>query len=397
MNLQDRQRHALLIVLAGLFLMSLACSVGGGTLEATAIPIVGIPGTLPPVAQVTPSIVITPTVAITPSETPPSGTGPGGCVLSEQYIADVTIPDNTIMSPGAAFLKTWRVQNTGTCIWDTSYQLVFADSEQMGGPAGVNVNNTPPKGNVDISVNLTAPAAAGTHVGRWRLKASNGAIFGALTVVIVVPGTPTPTPTLTATATPTTTVGPWNGHWETNCGSTSCGKMDLVQQGTTVTGTFEGGGVINGAVSGTRLTGIWKRGSSAGSIDWWMGGSGVKWRGNFDAINGWCGHRTGETDPAPCGVGTFTGDWYAVCVGCDGALHIDQDGRTFSGTYVSGTIEGTIDGVTATGTWHKTDSTSGPFTWYLINGQQFNGNSSGANQWCGYRSGSGAPSPCLKP
>ena len=141
--------------------------------------------------------------------------------------------------------------------------------------------------------------------------------------------------------------------------------------------------MINGAVSGTRLAGIWKRGSSAGSIDWWMGGTGMKWRGNFDAINGWCGHRTGETDPAPCGVGTFAGDWYAVCVGCDGALHIDQDGRTFSGTYVSGTIDGTIDGITATGTWHKTDSTSGPFTWYLITGQQFNGNSGSTNQWCG--------------
>ena len=399
MNFRSRQRHALFIVMAGLFLVSLACSVGGGTPEVTVTPSAFIPATMPPVAQVTPSATVTPTVATTPTETPPSGTGPGGCVLSEQFVADLTIPDNTIMSPGAAFIKTWRAQNTGTCTWDTSYQLVFADGEQMGGPAGVNVNNTPPNGNVDISVNLTAPSTSGTHTGRWRLKASNGAIFGALTVVIAVPGTPTPTPTLAATATPTLTpvVDPWNGHWETNCGSTGCGNLDLVQHGTVVTGTFEGGGVINGTVLGTRLTGIWKRGSLAGSIDWWMGGTGLKWRGNFDAINGWCGHRTGQTDPAPCSVSTFTGDWYAVCVGCDGAMHLDQDGRNFTGTYAGGTVDGTIDGVTAVGTWHKTDSTSGPFTWYLINGQQFNGNYSGTNQWCGYRSGSGAPSPCLKP
>ncbi len=56
-------------------------------------------------------------------------------------------------------------------------------------------------------------------------------------------------------------------------------------------------------------------------------------------------------------------------------MSITQDGRLFSGTYVSGTVEGTIDGTTATGTWHRTsDGTTGPLTWFLLNGQQFNGN-----------------------
>ena len=78
MNLQVRQRRALSVALTSLFVMSLACSVGGGTPEAAVTSAVLVPATFPPVAQVTPSVVVTPTVVITPTETPPSGTGPGG-------------------------------------------------------------------------------------------------------------------------------------------------------------------------------------------------------------------------------------------------------------------------------------------------------------------------------
>lgn len=399
--LKRRSHRTMLLALIMLIVTSLACSLSTG--DTTPQPIATTAGptqlaqTLPPVAMVTPSAAASPTATTTtvpPTETPPSGTGPGGCVLKEEYVADVTIPDNTVLAPGAAFLKTWRVKNTGTCTWDTTYQLVFADGNQMGGPAGVNVNSTAPNATVDISVNLLAPTTSGTHTARWRLKASNGAIFGGVTVVIVVPATPTPT----ATITPTVSTGIWNGHWETNCAVFGCGAMELVQKGGVVTGTFGVSGTINATAIGNRLTGAWTNGGSAGSIDWWMGTTNVRWRGNYDAINAWCGHRTGEVDPTPCGVGTFASDWNVLCVGCDGPMKIDQDGRNFTGTYANGTVEGTIDGATATGTWRKTaDGTTGTFTWYLINGQQFNGNYGGTNQWCGYRSGSGAPSPCLKP
>jgi hypothetical protein len=343
---------------------------------------------------VSPSPTASLTPIASPTETPLSGTGPGGCVLKEQFVADVTIPDNTVIAPGAAFVKTWRIGNTGTCNWDATYQLVFADGNQLSGPAAVPINFVAPAATLEISINLVAPTAPGTYTGRWRLKASNGVIFGGVTVVIVVPATPTPTATLT----PTLSAGRWNGKWETNCGAAACGAMELVQSGSVVTGTFGVSGTIKGTVIGSRLTGTWVRGGAAGSIDWWIGGAGLKWRGNYNAISPWCGHRAGETDPAPCGVATFAGDWNVLCTGCDGAMSIAQDGRLFNGTYVNGTVEGTIDGVAATGTWRKTsDGTTGPLTWFLINGQQFNGNYGGTNQWCGYRSGSGAPAPCLKP
>lgn len=388
------------LIAAGLMLAAgLACSLSTGvtpTPDATANP--QPVQTLPPVAMVT-SSASTPTVAtatatIGPTPTP-TGEGPGGCILKSTFIADVTIPDNTMLAAGTAFAKTWRVRNDGTCTWE-NYQLVFADGNQFSGPGAANVGLTPPGSTTDISINLTAPAAPGNYTGRWRLRATNGVIFGGLTVVIVVPATPTPTATSTPTPAPTTSASAWSGKWISNCGAPNCGNVLLTQTGNTVTGTFATDGVINGTVIDNRLTGTWLRGGLAGSIDWWLGGTGVKWRGNYNGTESWCGHREGETDPAPCGVGTFAGDWFVLCTGCDGPMKIAQDGRLLTGTFVNGTLNGTIDGITATGTWRKNDGSTGSFTWYLLNGVQFNGNGGGSNQWCGYRSGSGAPTPCLK-
>jgi hypothetical protein len=346
---------------------------------------------------VAPTVVPTkaPPTLVPPTETP-TGTGPGGCVLSEQFIADVSIPDGTVLAPGSSFVKTWRVKNTGTCTWE-NYKLIFAAGEQMSGPASVNVNTTSPGATVDVTVNLIAPTTPGQHKGGWRFQATNGSVFGSVTVVIEVPAPTTPTPTPTAPPAVTN----WSGEWITNCGAFNCGTVILVQNGTSINGTFGGGGVIFGTLINNRLTGTWSRGGSSGTIDWWMGGSGVKWRGNYSAVNGWCGYRAGQTAPTPCGVGTFSGDWNTVGQDFTALLNIYQDGSQLVGTLKlpSGDvrIDGTIDGVKASGVWNQPGGTSNSFAWYLLNAVQFNGNYDGSKKWCGYRTGSAAPAECFKP
>ncbi len=376
--------------------ISLACTFASGASAPESTPTeVAVQGSTPVSPTVPP---IAPTVAPTkapptpvpPTETP-TGSGPGGCILSEQFLGDVTIPDGTVLAPGSQFPKTWRVKNNGTCDWE-NYQLVFATGEQMGGPAAVSVNNTSTNGTVDVSVNLVAPSAPGEHKSGWRFRATNGSVFGGVTVVISVPVPATATPQPTATA----VSSPWAGQWITNCGAASCGTMNLFQSGSIITGTYADNGTISGAVNGNRLTGTWTRNGTSGSLDWWLGGSNNKWRGNYNSVNGWCGYRSGETEPAPCGVGTFAGDWNVVGETFSGAMSIGQDGRQFTGTYPNGTVNGTIDGSTATGTWTSGGS-SGPFTWYLLNATQFNGNYDTSKKWCGYRSGGSQPTECLKP
>ena len=132
-----------------------------------------------------------------------------GC-NSSIYVSDVTIPDGTTFGPGTTFVKTWMFQNTGTCTWDTNYQLIFLSGEQMGGTSTRLGTSVAPSQQAQASVSLTAPAAVGNYTGYWRLADDQGNPFGeSVTVVIVVSSSaPTITPTSTttsATSTPTLT------------------------------------------------------------------------------------------------------------------------------------------------------------------------------------------------
>jgi hypothetical protein len=96
-----------------------------------------------------------------------------------QFITDVTVPDGTKFEPGAAFQKTWRLKNIGTCTWTTSYSLVFDSGAQMGAPASVKLpSEVKPGQTIDISVNMTAPTSAGRYIGYWKFKNASGLLFG---------------------------------------------------------------------------------------------------------------------------------------------------------------------------------------------------------------------------
>lgn len=114
----------------------------------------------------------------TPIGQPPPTVIPSGCDKAA-FVADATVPDGTIFSPGAAFTKTWRLRNVGSCNWTTSYKLIYYSGEQMSAPTAVNLpwsvafNQT-----VDISVNMVAPTTAGEYRGFWILANASGQFFG---------------------------------------------------------------------------------------------------------------------------------------------------------------------------------------------------------------------------
>lgn len=114
------------------------------------------------------------------------------CQNAAAFVADVTISDNTVLAPGEQFVKTWRVENSGSCPWSPEYRLIFVEGDQMGGPANVPLPQTvAPGGEVDVSVTLTAPTEPGSYRGDWKLESPAGIEFGsrgdyALYVQIVV-------------------------------------------------------------------------------------------------------------------------------------------------------------------------------------------------------------------
>ncbi len=156
------------------------------------------------VATTAPTAVVPATTAPTAAPTALTAT-PGTCTNNAIFVSDVTIPDNTVLAAGQAFNKIWRLRNTGTCAWGTGYQLVFISGEAMSTATTTSVSATPSNTTADLLVAMTAPSAAGTHNGYWRMKSPQGVLFGdMLNVTIVVStsgGTPgTPTRTLTPSA-----------------------------------------------------------------------------------------------------------------------------------------------------------------------------------------------------
>ena len=90
-----------------------------------------------------------------------------------------TIPDGTIMKPGHVFVKTWEIKNESTCVWDSTYKIIFFDGNLMGGASYYNLPEmVTPGDTIDISLVLTAPAEEGEFTSKWMLQTPNKIAFG---------------------------------------------------------------------------------------------------------------------------------------------------------------------------------------------------------------------------
>jgi len=130
------------------------------------------------------------------------------------FVADVTIPDGTVLSPGAAFTKTWKLQNTGTTTWTTSYSLEFVSGQDMGTVKSVPISTSvAPGAQIDVSVDMLAPDTNGNYQSWWKMKNASGQFFNDSVYVLITVGssnTPHPTSTGAPGATATATGSPTN-------------------------------------------------------------------------------------------------------------------------------------------------------------------------------------------
>lgn len=122
-----------------------------------------------PVTQIVP-----PACAASPGIDPPIQKTDDSAKLD----ADITLPDSTVSSPAQTLQKTWRMKNIGTSTWGSGYALVFINGEQMGAPSETSIPSTAPNQTVDLSIPITAPAAAGEHTGYFQLRNPQGTYFG---------------------------------------------------------------------------------------------------------------------------------------------------------------------------------------------------------------------------
>ncbi len=137
-----------------------------------------------PVAFVTATLAPTKPRITLPTETPVTATAPldpltpspqvtPTCRDGALFVEDITYPDNTRLTAGEKFTKTWKIQNTGTCKW-TGYTVAFVSGDKMEAPDSVPVPETEAKSPVEVSVDLVAPAVNGAYTGNFELRNAEG-------------------------------------------------------------------------------------------------------------------------------------------------------------------------------------------------------------------------------
>lgn len=93
------------------------------------------------------------------------------------FIADITIPDGTLMAPYEEFEKVWRIQNSGSIPWIGRWLA------RRGAPTGHGVPTSPPRvripdtrpgDNVDIAVPVRAQPLAGASQVHWKMVDDKG-------------------------------------------------------------------------------------------------------------------------------------------------------------------------------------------------------------------------------
>jgi predicted secreted protein len=152
---------------------------------------------VPPSKTFNATVVVKPAAA---APTPTTASQAAACGNVAQFVTDVTIPDGTILLPGQAFKKVWRVLNTGTCTWNANYQLVFVGGESMTPANVLPIPSTPLGATADLVVPMVSPDVSGPHVGRWEMRSDQGTVFGPLVDVrINVAGLQPPSSTCSGT------------------------------------------------------------------------------------------------------------------------------------------------------------------------------------------------------
>ncbi len=114
-----------------------------------------------------------------------------GCAYNTRFVADVTIPDDTAIDPGATFEKIWRIRNVGACPWREGTVWAFVAGDRLGAPAFVPLLAARFRDEVEVAVTFRAPRTPGTYRSDWALRPPDGVpLAKRYYVQIVVPARP---------------------------------------------------------------------------------------------------------------------------------------------------------------------------------------------------------------
>ncbi len=136
-------------------ILAAGCAAGGDVAfdpadlfyrETATLPIIASARpTRTPTITATPIYTASPTMTATPTQTPvpivtptyePVNVWSFPTALGDNFSlqSDVTIPDGETLERGAVLLKSWRIKNTGSSVWNEKFSLVRVDSFPFDAP-----------------------------------------------------------------------------------------------------------------------------------------------------------------------------------------------------------------------------------------------------------------------
>jgi hypothetical protein len=112
----------------------------------------------------------------TPTAAQPSPTP--ACISGLRYIEDLSLPDGSQVAPGSKLDKRWRVENDGTCNWDSDYRIRPVAGSPMGAPPELALYPARSGVQAVIQIIFTAPAEPGAYRSAWQAYDPGGEPFG---------------------------------------------------------------------------------------------------------------------------------------------------------------------------------------------------------------------------
>ena len=145
-----------------------------------------------PTWTASPAPTATPTMTNTPPapptlipQMPPATRMPEKCQDDLAFVLDLNLVntggDTPVVASGDQIEKGWRVQNTGTCTWDSAYILAAEQNDpdwRLNTQPVELTGSVKPGDLVDFWITLDAPLFPGTYQSEWVLRNSLGEPVG---------------------------------------------------------------------------------------------------------------------------------------------------------------------------------------------------------------------------
>jgi len=133
--------------------------------------------------QSTPFMAPTPLPQSTPTNIPSQATLPRPtpttvCTDGLTYLSDLTVPDGSMIQPGASIDKRWEVKNSGTCNWEAGYSLRLIAGSDLGAVPDQALIPARSETNLVIRLVFLAPLEPGNYRSAWQAHNPAGQPFG---------------------------------------------------------------------------------------------------------------------------------------------------------------------------------------------------------------------------